>query len=158
MWSLKWIGVRIQTFNPHYKDAQYKDKIRYTDNLNSTAILSQEMTVNQKVCRNIIIIQYFNQHMFWIFGRITSTRRFYQISRTYFLWWWRNKNKTWHLFHVILFINNSFEQQIHFNGKIFRNNCCRCNEGSLYLKCLFQILDLSKTKIFGHLSNLPYFN
>ena len=26
----------------------------------------------------------------------------------------------------------SLQQQIHSNGNIFGNKCCRCNEGSLY--------------------------
>ena len=26
----------------------------------------------------------------------------------------------------------SLQQQIHFNGNLFGNNYCRCNEGSLY--------------------------
>ena len=34
--------------------------------------------------------------------------------------------------HTILSINDSLQQQIHYNGNIFGNNCCRCNEGSLY--------------------------
>ena len=34
--------------------------------------------------------------------------------------------------HIILSIKDSLQQQIHFNGNIFGNTCCRCNEGSLY--------------------------
>ena len=34
--------------------------------------------------------------------------------------------------HIILSINDSLQQQVHFNGNIFGNKCCRCNEGSLY--------------------------
>ena len=30
-------------------------------------------------------------------------------------------------------IKDSLEQQIHYNGNIFGNKCCRCNEGSLYI-------------------------
>ena len=26
----------------------------------------------------------------------------------------------------------SVQQQCHFNGNVFGNKCCRCNEGSLY--------------------------
>ena len=29
-------------------------------------------------------------------------------------------------------IKDSLQQQIHFNGNIFGNKCCRCNEGSLH--------------------------
>ena len=36
-------------------------------------------------------------------------------------------------FHNNLSIKDSLQQQIHFNGNIFGNKCCRCNEGSLYL-------------------------
>ena len=35
--------------------------------------------------------------------------------------------------HIILSINDSLQQLIHFNGDIFWNKCCRCNEGSLYV-------------------------
>ena len=28
----------------------------------------------------------------------------------------------------------SLQQQIHVNGNIFGNKCCRCNEGSLYYR------------------------
>ena len=34
--------------------------------------------------------------------------------------------------HIILSIKDSLQQQIHYNGNIFGNKCCRCNEGSLY--------------------------
>ena len=34
--------------------------------------------------------------------------------------------------HIIILFENSFQQQIHSNGNIFGNKCCRCNEGSLY--------------------------
>ena len=33
---------------------------------------------------------------------------------------------------IILSIKDSLQQQIHFNGNIFGNKYCRCNEGSLY--------------------------
>ena len=48
----------------YYTDTRYNNKIRYTDNLTSKETLSQEVTVKQKLCRNIII-QYFKKHMFW---------------------------------------------------------------------------------------------
>ena len=63
------------TVNPHYTDTRYNNKFRYTDNLTSTETLSEEVTVNQKSYRNIII-QYFKQCMFWIFVRVASSRRF----------------------------------------------------------------------------------
>ena len=37
--------------------------------------------------------------------------------------------------HIILSINISLQQQIHFNGIVFGNKCCRCNEDSLYRIC-----------------------
>ena len=30
-------------------------------------------------------------------------------------------------------IKDSLQQQIHYNGNIFGNKCCRCNEGLLYV-------------------------
>ena len=41
--------------------------------------------------------------------------------------------------HIILSIKDSLQQQIHFNGNIFGNKCCRCNKGSLYLFLIAQI-------------------
>ena len=38
------------------------------------------------------------------------------------------------MLHIILLIKNSLQQQIHFNGNIFGNKCCRCIEGSLYMQ------------------------
>ena len=45
-----------------------------------------------------------------------------------------NKNKTRYFLHIILSIKESLQWQIHFNGNIFGNKCCRCNEGSLKFK------------------------
>ena len=33
---------------------------------------------------------------------------------------------------VILSIKDSLQRQINYNGNVFGNKCCRCNEGSLY--------------------------
>ena len=54
------------TVNPHYTDFWYNGKLHYTDNLTNTETLSQEVTVNQKLCRNIFIqyFKHFKQHMF----------------------------------------------------------------------------------------------
>ena len=41
-------------------------------------------------------------------------------------------NKDRSIQNVILSIKDSLQQQIHYNGNIFGNKCCRCNEGSLY--------------------------
>ena len=49
------------------------------------------------------------------------------------------------ILHIILSIKDSLQQQIHYNGKIFGNKCCHCNEGSLYILCL-----LMKTFIMGY--------
>ena len=35
--------------------------------------------------------------------------------------------------HIILSIKDTLQQQIHYNGNIFGNKCCRYNEASLYL-------------------------
>ena len=59
-----------------------------------------------------------------------SLRQFLQISKTYVFG--GNKNKTMSFLHIILSIKNSLQQQIQFNGNIFGNKCCCCNEGSLY--------------------------
>ena len=37
--------------------------------------------------------------------------------------------------HIIMLIKNSLQKQVHFNGNIFENECCRCNDGSLYKMC-----------------------
>ena len=52
------------------------------------------------------------------------------ISKTYVLR--VNKNKTRTFLHIIVSIKGSLQKQIQFNGNIFGNKCCRCNEGSLY--------------------------
>ena len=59
------------TVNPHYTDTRYGDKIRYTDNLTSIETLCQTETVNQKLC-NSIIIQYFKQHIFGYFLKLSQ--------------------------------------------------------------------------------------
>ena len=41
-------------------------------------------------------------------------------------------NKTRSFLHIVS-IKDSLQQQIHFNGNIFGNKCCRCNDGSLYI-------------------------
>ena len=43
------------------------------------------------------------------------------------------KNKTRSFLHIILSIKDSLQGQIHYNGNIFGNTCCRCKEGSLYI-------------------------
>ena len=48
------------------------------------------------------------------------------------------KKTTRPFLHISLSIKDSLEQQIHYNGNIFRNKCCRCNEGSLYLTYLLK--------------------
>ena len=70
------------------------------------------------------------KHIIWIFVRIASLRRFSQISKTYVLWGKRNKTRPF--LHINLLIKYSVQQQIQFNGNIFGNECCRCNEDSLY--------------------------
>ena len=49
-----------------------------------------------------------------------------------------NKNKTMYFLHIILSINDSIQQQIHFNGIIFGHLWRRCKEDSLYFDtCLY---------------------
>ena len=43
-----------------------------------------------------------------------------------------NNYKTISFLYINMLINYSLQQQIHFNGNVFANKCCRCNEGSLY--------------------------
>ena len=45
---------------------------------------------------------------------------------------WLNKTKTRPFLHIILAIKDSLQQQIRFNGNIFENKSCHCNESSLY--------------------------
>ena len=70
---------------------------------------------------------------------------------------WGNSNKyPKHMFyekirikpflHIILSIKDSLEQQIHYNGNIFGNKCCRCNEGSLYVNA-FQRMEIDARKL-----------
>ena len=68
--------------------------------------------------------------MFWIFVRIASMRRFYQISKQYVLC--GNTNNTRPFLHFTLLIKESVQRQIHFNGMFFGNKCCCCIEGSRY--------------------------
>ena len=60
--------------------------------------------------------------MFWIFVRIACGD-----SNKYP----KHMNKTMFFLHIIVSIEDSLQQQIHFNGNIFGNKCCRHNEGSL---------------------------
>ena len=41
--------------------------------------------------------------------------------------------------HIILLIKDSLQQHIHFNGNIFGNECCICNEGSMYTRGVLQL-------------------
>ena len=90
--------------------------------------VANEVTISLKICKNIVF-NTLKKLMFWIFVRIASVRRFWQISKIYVLW--VNKNKTRLFLHINLLIKYSVQQQIHFNGKVLGNKCCRCNEGSL---------------------------
>ena len=47
----------------------------------------------------------------------------------------------------ILSIEDSLQQQIHFNGNILENKLRRCNEGSLYLQTI------TKTRLFKYIRN-----
>ena len=43
------------TVNPLYNDTRYNDKIHYNDNLNVTKPSLKELTVNEKLCKNIAL-------------------------------------------------------------------------------------------------------
>ena len=62
--------------------------------------------------------------MFWIYVLWGNKNKTYVLRG--------NKNKTRPFLHIILSIKDSLQQQIHYNGNIFGNKYCRCNEGSLY--------------------------
>ena len=53
-----------------------------------------------------------------------SKHTFYEEIKTY---------KTRPFLHIMVSSKDSLQQRIHFNGNIFGNKCCRCNEGSLYV-------------------------
>ena len=59
-------------------------------------------------------------------------------------------NKTRAFLHIIVSIKYSLQQQIHFNGNIFGNKFCRCNEVSLYSLGAFWV---SKDAMFLHADN-----
>ena len=66
-----------------------------------------------------------------------------------------NKKRTMPFLRAILLIKDSWQQQIHFNGNIFGNKCCRCNKNSLYfifydsfaLEQGYSWLSLSRTRL-----------
>ena len=68
--------ISINRVNPLYIDTRYSEKVRLDDNLTDTK--PQKVIDNQK----LLIHQ---EHMFWIFVRIASVRRFEQVSKLYVL-------------------------------------------------------------------------
>ena len=50
-------------------------------------------------------------------------------------------NKTRSFSHIIVSIEESLQQQIHFNGNICGNKCCRCNEDSLLWYFILFVLE-----------------
>ena len=58
--------------------------------------------------------------MFW--NLLVNKYLFYEEIRT----------KTRPFLNIHPLMKYSVQQQIHFNGNVFGNKCCRCNEGSLY--------------------------
>ena len=52
-----------------------------------------------------------------------------------------------------LLIKYSVQEQIHFNGNVFGNKCCRCNEGSLY----FQVIISSQIMFEGRMYSFLLF-
>ena len=94
------------------------------------------MTINQKLCKNIIINTSSNICFEYLFESPPLGDS--NISKTYVLW--GNKNKTKPFLHINLLNKASLKQQIHFNGNIFENKCCRRNEISLYVEDVFNNL------------------
>ena len=43
----------VITVNSLYTDTRYNDTIHYNDNLNVTKKVAQDVTVNEKLCKNI---------------------------------------------------------------------------------------------------------
>ena len=66
----------------------------------------------------------FKQHMFWLL-ELPQRGNSNKYPKHMFY-------ETRSFLHIILSIKDSLEQQIHYNGNIFGNKCCQCNEGSLY--------------------------
>ena len=90
----------------------------------------EKVTVSQTFCQNILFIILRNICSGYLFelpqwGDSNKYPNVY-VPRG------NKKKKTRPFLLVILLIKDYLQPQTHFNGNIFKNECCRCNEGSLY--------------------------
>ena len=69
-----YLTVIILAVNPLYTETRYNDKIRYNDNFDVTKHSLKRCQLRRNYAR--ILHENFKQHMFWIFVRIASVRRF----------------------------------------------------------------------------------
>ena len=79
-----------------------------------------------KLCKNMVF-NTLKKHVFWIF--VTSPRQ--ANSYKYPKHMLYEKIRTGPFLHINLLIKYYVQQQTRFNGNVFGNKCCRCNEGSL---------------------------
>ena len=91
------------------------------------------MTVNQKLCKNIVFNT--SRNTFWIFVRIDPLAILTNIQNMFC-----EEIRTKQGLPYILLIKDSLQQQMDFSGNIFGNKCCSCNEGSLYFISMINFL------------------
>ena len=103
------------TVNPLYTDTRHNDKIRYNDNLTGTKPSSWDDNLSEIMKEHWI--KYFKKHMFWILRGDSHKYPNHMFCDEISV--------------IILLIKDSWQQQIHFNGNIFRNKWGRCNDESL---------------------------
>ena len=84
---------------------------------------TQEVTVNEKLCKNIAL-----KLKATCFGYLLESPR-WGDSNKYPKHMFSEEIKKRSFLHIILSIKASLQQQIHYNGNVFGNKCCRCNEG-----------------------------
>ena len=88
-------------------------------------IFAKEVTISHKLCKNIVF-NTLKKHMFRIFDTIATNK----YPKHMFCEEIRTKQDFYNI--SISSLRYSVQQQIHFNGNVFGNKCCRCNEGSSY--------------------------
>ena len=91
-------------------------------------IFAQKVTVNEKLCKNITL----KLHTTYVLDNSENRLTGAILTNIQNICSLVNKTKTMSFLHIILTIKDSLQKQIQFNGNIFGNKCCRCNEGSLY--------------------------
>ena len=114
--------------NPHYTDTRYNNKICKTDSLTSTETLSQKV----QLIRNYAGALLFNTSSNICFGYMLGSPHQGDSNKYSKHTFYEELRIKQHFLHIILLLNNSLQQKIHFNGNIFENKCCHCNEASLY--------------------------